>query len=129
MARWKYFNPEKEPKLVGVDGWLINKLDMAREVAGVPFVVVSGKRSVEENVRVGGASSSAHLSGNAVDISCGNPTALWKMLQGLLHAGVPRIGLNGVVSDGKFIIRGIHADNDPTKPQNVVWIREYDYTK
>ena len=129
MARWKYFNPDKEKKLIGVDGWLINKLDLAREVAGVPFVVVSGKRSPEENARVGGASSSAHLSGNAVDISCHDGVSLWKMLMGLLHAGVPRIGLNGIVVEGKFNIKGIHADNDPTKPQNVVWIREYDYPK
>ena len=129
MARWKYFNPEKEKKLIGVDGWLINKLDMAREVAGVPFYIVSGKRSPEENARVGGASSSAHLTGNAVDISCPDGAHLWKMLTGLLHAGVPRIGLNGRIVDGKFQIKGIHADNDPTKPGDVIWIREYDYPK
>jgi hypothetical protein len=43
-------------------------LTVARQ-AGVPLVLISGHRTPEENLRVGGASGSHHLTGMAFDVA------------------------------------------------------------
>jgi len=49
---------------------LILKLDLAREIAEVPFQINSAYRCQIHNQLVGGVKGSAHLSGLAVDIAC-----------------------------------------------------------
>jgi zinc D-Ala-D-Ala carboxypeptidase len=75
-------------------------LDMAREEAGVPFVINSGARCIKHNEKVGGAKNSAHLRGLAVDIKndWNDEIATTKRLMALSNIcrnfQVMRIGIN-----------------------------------
>lgn len=96
-----------------IDDALVRKLDIAREKAGVPFVINSACRCAAHNKKVGGSATSSHLTGHAVDISATTGTAKFKIVQGLLEAGFTRIGV------AKSFI---HVDNDPNKPAEVIWL-------
>lgn len=85
---------------------------MARLIAGVPFVITSAIRCPEHNKRIGGKDNSAHLTGNAIDIKALDSYTKFRIAYGLLKAGFKRVG---IYKDF------VHADNDPTKPQEVLW--------
>lgn len=87
---------------------LLKRLDHAREVAGIPFVISSGFRCEVHNREVGGVPGSAHTKGLAVDIRCNTSQNRWKILKGLFAAGFERIELAPT---------WIHADVDITKPR------------
>ena len=93
---------------------LVLKLDLAREIAEVPFRINSAYRCQKHNQLVGGVKDSAHLSGLAVDIACLNSSDRIKILRGLIIAGFRRIGI------GKTFI---HVDIDNSKPNNL-WLYE-----
>lgn len=61
----KYFQPYE---IEGLNVKLVEMLDIAREAAGIPFVITSGYRTPEQNAQAGGVSDSSHLKGLAVDI-------------------------------------------------------------
>ena len=88
------------------------KLNKAREKAGIPFVLTSAFRCENYNREVGGSETSSHLAGLAVDIKCTDGWSRFKILSALLEVGFCRIGI------GKTFI---HVDDDLTKPQGVVW--------
>ena len=88
-------------------------LDQARDIAGVPFVINSGIRSVERNAQVGGAADSAHISGHAVDIRCPTGRHRFLIVRALLEVGFTRLGI------GKTFV---HADTDQSKPNEVIWL-------
>ena len=117
MANLKYFS-EKEFVCNGencfdkMNPQLLELLDKARHIAGVPFKITSSFRDEETNEKVGGKKSSAHLSGNAVDISCHNSTERMLIIDALLSAGFTRIGIAKVF---------VHADVDKDLPQKVIW--------
>lgn len=96
-----------------VDPRLIWMLDLARDRAGLPFVITSGYRCVEHNTEVGGVKDSAHLKGLAADIFVGNSRARYIMLKSLLPIGFSRIGI------GRNFI---HVDIDDTKQIGVMWL-------
>jgi zinc D-Ala-D-Ala carboxypeptidase len=96
-----------------MDPELLQMLDNAREMAGVPFVITSSYRTLSHNAKVGGKIHSAHLKGMAVDIAAPNSEARYAMVGGLIKAGFRRIGI------GKDFI---HTDIDPEKPQGVFWM-------
>jgi len=114
---WKYFSlREFRCRCCGkveIDPELVDRLDKAREIAGVPFFITSGYRCPKHNAEVGGSPTSAHLKGKAADIRVHNNYDRYKILEGLIKAGFKRIGIAE-----KFI----HADIDETKPQYVVWL-------
>ena len=87
-------------------------LDMAREKAGIPFVLNSACRCEEHNKRVGGRPTSSHLKGVAVDIRASNSRERHIIVSALLYAGFNRIGVAGSF---------VHTDNDKRKSQNVMW--------
>lgn len=99
--------------LKDMDVDFVKRLDLARSIAKTPFTINSAVRCPEHNEREGGRPRSAHLSGNAADISCKQSHKRFLIIEALLKAGFNRIGIYD-----KFI----HVDNDETKPARVVWI-------
>lgn len=62
---------------------LCETLELIRELLGKPIQITSGYRSIELNRKVGGASTSAHLSGFAADFTCdsfGTPKEIVKKI-------------------------------------------------
>lgn len=110
MGNWHYF---QDSEVQGLDTELVAMLDMARGKANVPFVITCGLRTLAQNAALAeSVSDSAHLSGHAVDLACGDDPTRYAMLVGLLGAGFNRIGIYSA---------HIHVDNDTTKPPNVCW--------
>jgi uncharacterized protein YcbK (DUF882 family) len=64
------YDPTQE-KIAGLDPYMqylaIELVNSARE-AGIPLMVISGRRSLDYNRQVGGAPNSKHLSGRAIDV-------------------------------------------------------------
>ena len=94
---------------------LLEMLDEARYTSGVPFVITSGYRCKAHNEKVGGKTNSAHTTGHAVDISAESSGRRFRIAHALHSAGFKRIGISR--SPGF-----IHVDNDPDKPQQVLWL-------
>lgn len=112
---YRYF---KESEIQGLNNELVAKLDTARHVAGVPFVIKSGKRSEGENEQAGGVEDSSHVAGLAVDIRLGQWVegyprnhARFCMMKGLMAAKFDRIILYSA---------HIHVDVDQSKPQETM---------
>lgn len=91
---------------------LLERLEEARELAGIPFVISSGFRCPAHNKAVGGVPDSAHARGHAVDIRCVDSHSRFVIVQALLDAGFRRIELAPT---------WIHVDCDPDKPQDVAF--------
>lgn len=90
----------------------MDKLDAAREIAGIPFVLNSAYRPVEWEKAHGRTGDGAHPHGQAVDIRCNTNANRMKIVRALIEAGFVRIGI------GKTYV---HADDDASKSQNVMW--------
>ena len=90
----------------------MDKLDAARESAGIPFVLNSAYRSTEWEKKQGRDGTSSHTKGMAVDIRCNSNANRMKIVRALIEAGFVRIGI------GKTFV---HADDDASKSQNVMW--------
>lgn len=110
MANWTYF---KDDEVKGLDMELCAMLDRARALAGVPFEITCGLRTPDQNAALAeSVKDSAHLTGNAVDLSCADSWERYNIIRGLILAGFTRIGIYA---------RHIHADNSPTLPAKVCW--------
>ena len=90
----------------------MDKLDAARELAGIPFVLNSAYRSPAWERKRGRTGTGAHTTGCAVDIRCNTSANRIKIVSALLDVGFRRIGI------GKTYV---HVDDDPAKTQNVMW--------
>lgn len=119
MTRWKYFKKEEFTCNCGcglnnISDDLLDKLDEARDIAGVPFSINAGTRCKKHNAdpKVKGEPDSAHIYGLAADISARSSGDKFLILRALFEVGFVRIGVYNTF---------IHADIDPKKPQNVVW--------
>lgn len=114
----KYFKPEEFNCKCGcganvMSATTLELLDKAREDAGIPFIVTSGYRCAKHNEASGGSPTSSHLKGLAVDIAYNSSSrTLYTALQSLLKH-FPRVGIAKTF---------IHVDNDPEKPQEVLWL-------
>jgi len=86
--------------------------DIAREVAGVPFIINSGYRCPGHNKAVGGREDSAHVRGYAMDIATPDSFTRFRVLMGAVLADFRRIGIYPTF---------IHMDCDPEKPEDVAW--------
>lgn len=107
---YKYFKPNE---IISLDPELVYLLDKARDIAGIPFIISSGYRKKEQNIKVGGVKDSAHLTGKAVDLYCKNSHDRLKIVASLIAVGFVRIGLG----QGH-----VHVDIDEEKPQEVLFI-------
>lgn len=108
-SKYKYF---KDSEVVGLKPELVSLLDKARGIAGVPFKITSGLRTIQQNEDVGGASDSSHLRGYGCDLSVVDSDKRYKILTALLNVGFSRIGVYG---------GHIHVDCDPNLPKNLIW--------
>lgn len=91
---------------------VIQMLDEAREIAGVPFKINSGYRTKAHNKKVGGVPGSSHTLGLAVDIACADNQSRHTILLALIQVGFNRIGISNTF---------IHVDIDTSKPSNRIW--------
>jgi uncharacterized protein YcbK (DUF882 family) len=90
----------------------VQRLDMARRIAGVPFHINSGYRCSRRNEAVGGVSDSSHTKGWAVDIGVSDGPSRFKIVRALIEAGFTRLGIG---------LSLIHVDSDPAKPPVSIW--------
>ena len=95
-----------------MDNALLSLLTLAERLAEQTFHINSGIRCVSHNASVGGSKTSSHLLGMASDIATPNSRIRYKVLNGLLAAGIKRIGIYKTF---------IHADHDYNKPMNLIW--------
>lgn len=86
--QYRFFSPKEAE---GLSPDLMAMLDMARAKAGVPFKILSGLRTEEQNKRAGGKSNSTHLLGLAVDLSTPDDTIRFKVVKALFDVGFRRI--------------------------------------
>jgi hypothetical protein len=92
---------------------LAQQLQIARNILGEPMSFTSGYRCLRVNKAVKGVSTSAHLSGMAVDIKFTSPDHAKRIIEALIKAGFKRIGLGWSF---------IHVDIDLMKPHPAVWL-------
>ena len=91
----------------------MNRLDMARDIAGIPFVLTPAYRSPEWDRSKGRSGTSAHTLGCAVDIRCNTLQNRFKIVDALRKAGFRRIGIANSF---------IHADDSDRHTQDVIWL-------
>ena len=97
---------------------LIQRLEIARTRADIPFIIESACRCQKHNAKVGGKDNSAHLpnaSGlcEAVDILVTTSNERFKILESLFHAGFERVGIGNTF---------LHCDVSKTNPVKCVWL-------
>ena len=105
----RYFS-RHEPGLDGgrfdrMDSDFMRALDMARDVAEVPFEITDSFRE--------DGSGSSHTLGLAVDIRAHSSYVRFRIVLGLLSAGFERIGVYD---------RHVHACGDPERPRFSLWL-------
>jgi len=91
----------------------LDKLDDARDIAGISFHINSGFRSESHNKKVGGKSGSSHLKGLAVDLKVNDSRSRYIILSALRAVGFTRMGIAKTF---------IHVDDDKDKDQDVIWL-------
>jgi uncharacterized protein YcbK (DUF882 family) len=111
----KYFKQEEFACKCGcgydaISPLLAERLDAAREMAGVPFIVNSGCRCPKHNKAVGGVDDSSHTLGLATDIHL-TPGYSNRIIEAC-RANFDRIGIGATF---------IHVDVDESKPSPAEW--------
>ena len=107
-TQWKYFAAHEVYKL---ETKLVNLLDVARGIAGIPFVITSGYRSPAYNKKIGGSANSAHMDSTAVDLRCRNSSERFKIVNAAIKAGFTRIGVADNFIHLDISKRDVHPDN------------------
>lgn len=119
----KYFSleefdsPDSEGSGEMMDEGFLQMLDVGRDIAGFPFIITSGFRTIEYNRMLidkgyRASKKSSHLLGLAADIHCDDARRRFLLIEALLDAGFTRIGIAGTF---------VHVDADTEKPQNLIW--------
>lgn len=103
----------KNEEVKGLDKDLVNKLNIAREAAKIPFIINSGFRTPEKSVSVGGFATDPHTKGLGADIRALNSAEVYIIVFGALCAGFKGIGL------GKG---HVHLDIDPKRDKGVIFV-------
>ena len=120
MLKSKYFKKSEIECHCGcgqciMDGRLIEKADLLRELCGFPIIVSSWNRCKKHNKDIGGSENSSHLRGEAIDVCCEDSKKRFILIDKALQVGFRRIGLY----KDRFIL---HLDVDENKDQDVIWI-------
>jgi len=101
----------------GIKNSLREKLEAARVIANMPFIINSGFRCVnnQNDLIARGLSepTSSHPKGLAVDIAAKDSRARALIVGAALKAGITRIGIAKTF---------IHLDIDDSKDPNLIWM-------
>jgi zinc D-Ala-D-Ala carboxypeptidase len=108
----EFDSPDLPNSGLNMDNDFLQMLDMAREIANIPFKINSGYRTKEHNEKVGGKPQSSHLVGKATDIAYKDSRERYIIITALQEAGYNRLGISKTF---------VHVDNDQTKAPNVIW--------
>lgn len=114
MKEYKYISAEEfthcSPPctIQDMDQFFLSRLDVARHIAGIPFIFNSAFRTVEHELEQGRDGTSTHTKGLAVDIGFKNSTECFKIVHALLQVGFTRIIIYN---------SWIHVDMDADKVQ------------
>lgn len=123
MSKLTYFN---DSEVAGLEPEVATKIDQARHLAGIPFIITSTRRTPEQNLSVGGVTDSAHLKGLAVDLAVPSSNALYLMINACLQVGFKRIVIGiKIDGDGKVVYHNLHCDLDATLPTPVIAVKRY----
>lgn len=118
MAKYKHFTDEETE---GLNENFVKKLDQARDIAGIPFQITSGLRSLEKNQSLpGAAGTSSHLTGLAVDLRVENDHEVYLIIHACEEVGITRAG---IYVDAGNAPTHVHVDCDDTKVPEVIWIK------
>lgn len=71
-----------------MDKEFLKELDICREIAGVPFVLLSAYRSAEYDKSKGRSGNGFHTSGRAVDIAARDGETRRAIIEGCLATGL-----------------------------------------
>lgn len=118
MLEIDYFAPAEFTRCIPacskeqMDKDFLKRLNRARRMAGLPFVLNSAFRSSEYDMQRGRTGNSYHCKGRAVDIRCLDSSSRAVIVSSLIRAG-----FNGIGIDNKFI----HVDDRPLK---CMWLYE-----
>ena len=101
----------------GIQEALSEKIEAARILAGMPFIINSGYRCTknQNDLIARGISepTSSHPKGLAVDIKAEHSQQRWLIIDALLRAGFRRIGIAKTF---------VHVDIDDSKDLNLIWL-------
>jgi len=77
---------------------VLTNIQVLREALGAPISIMSGYRSPERNLQVGGSPKSRHMEGNATDLQCKTKTPLemYNMVEKLIKEGKMKQGGLGI---------------------------------
>lgn len=115
---FRYFTEEEFTKakpsctLSDMDESFMKRLDEARHIAGVPFIVSSAYRSKQYEFSKGRQGTSSHCLGLAIDLVCASNFNRLQIIEALMKVGFRRIGI------GKTFI---HVDYDSSK-NAAIWL-------
>lgn len=116
---YKYFTDDEFKRaspscsLSDMDETFMSKLDLARDIAGVPFIVSSAYRSVAYEKKKGRSGSSRHTLGIAMDIRCYDNAVRFRIVNALLSVGFRRIGIASSF---------IHVDDGYPTSSPLIWL-------
>lgn len=108
----EFDSPDLPNSGINMDNDFLQMLDIARQIADIPFKINSGYRTKEHNEKAGGKSDSSHLVGKATDIAYKDSRERYIIITSLQEAGFNRLGIAKTF---------VHVDNDQTKAPNVIW--------
>jgi len=115
---YKYFKPEE---VEGLNEEFCAKLDQARHLAGIPFKITSGLRTLEINKSIIGASpDSSHLQGLAVDLLVENSHEVYLIISSAISVGISRFGV--YVNSGN-VPTHVYLDMATDRASEVVWVK------
>ena len=124
FSRSEFDSPDLKGSGDKMSGEFLEKLDEARELAGIPFKINSGYRTqaYQDDLKRRGYKTSKlrspHQDGVAADISVKDSRSRFIIINSLLLAGFTRLGV------GKSFIHVDLSINEKHR-KNVIW--QYDY--
>lgn len=99
ISKYPDFNPEEFTKcypacdMEQMNTAFMDRLQTARTLAGVPFILNSAFRSVDYELSQNRTGKSLHTAGRAVDIKCVDAGTRYRIIEALIAVGFHGIGV------------------------------------